>query len=68
MIKPIDSVKLLGVHLDRYLTMRDHIDYLSQKAHGFVGTLNSSGILASAAKSNLTKLDVNQKTAFKNNL
>jgi retron-type reverse transcriptase len=38
-IKPMNSVKLLGVRIDRHLTMGDHIDGVVKKCHGMLGVL-----------------------------
>ena len=38
-IQPVNEVKLLGVHLDRHLTMSKHIDATVSKCHGLLGML-----------------------------
>jgi len=38
-IQPVNEVKLLGVHLDRHLTMAKHIDTTVAKCHGLLGVL-----------------------------
>ena len=37
--QPVNEVKLLGVHLDRHLTMGNHIDATVSKCHGLLGML-----------------------------
>ena len=38
-LQPMQSVKLLGVHLDRHFTMATHIDKVVKKCHGLLGAL-----------------------------
>jgi hypothetical protein len=39
-LKPLESVKLLGVHLDQHFTMSTHIDKVTKKCHGLLGALS----------------------------
>ena len=39
-IKPIDSMKILGVTLDQHLTLKTHIDNVVRKCHGLIGALS----------------------------
>lgn len=41
-IEPADTVKLLGVTLDKHLTFKDHIDGTVKKCHGLLGVLSRS--------------------------
>jgi len=43
-LKPVDSVKLLGVHLDKHLTMATHIDKTVKKCHGLIGVLSRASV------------------------
>ena len=52
-LKPLQSVKLLGVHLDQHLTMAVHIDKICKKCHGLLGAL---GRAASCLPEGLLKL------------
>ena len=39
-IKPIESMKILGVTLDQHLTLKPHIDNIVRKCHGLIGALS----------------------------
>jgi hypothetical protein len=41
-IKPVASVKLLGVTIDQHLTMGEHIDKTIKKCHGIIGALRTA--------------------------
>jgi hypothetical protein len=38
-IKPVDSVKLLGITIDQHFTMAEHIDNVVRKCHGSLGAI-----------------------------
>lgn len=41
-LQPSNTVKLLGVTLDKHLTFKDHVDSTVQKCHGLLGVLARS--------------------------
>ena len=38
-IKPVETVKLLGFHLDHPFTWQEHIDKVVKKCYGLIGAL-----------------------------
>ena len=43
-LQPVNEVKLLGVTLDRHLTMANHIDATVTKCHGLLGVLRRAAV------------------------